>query len=82
MIISLVSFIRLKKACQERKVTLMNRLVNQYKNMLYVKTDSKIGSFAGFCHHCVTITSAHTQSYRSPLSESGINYVAKYIEKQ
>ena len=32
---------------------------------------SKVGCFAGFCHHPVTITSAHTHVYRYPLFESG-----------
>ena len=31
---------------------------------------SKVGCFAGFCHHPVTTTSAHTHAYRYPLFES------------
>ena len=32
---------------------------------------SKVGCFAGFCHHPVMTTSAHTHAYRYPLFESG-----------
>ena len=35
------------------------------------ETGSKIGCFAGFCHHPVTITNAHMHAYRYPLFKSG-----------
>ena len=33
---------------------------------------SKVGCFAGFCYHPITIMSAHTHAYRYPLFKSGI----------
>ena len=35
------------------------------------ETGSKIGCFAVFCHHPVTITNAHMHAYRYPLFKSG-----------
>ena len=32
----------------------------------------KVGCFAGFCHHHLTIMSAHTHVYPYPLVESGM----------
>ena len=40
----------------------------------YVVND-KSWCFAGFCHHHLATTSAHTHVYRYPLFESGMNYV-------
>ena len=35
------------------------------------ETGSKVGCFAGFCHHRLTAMSADTHAYRYPLVESG-----------
>ena len=35
------------------------------------ETGSKVGCFAGCCHHCLTAMSADTHAYRYPLVESG-----------
>ena len=32
----------------------------------------KVCCFAGFCHHRLTIMSAHTHAYRYPLVENGM----------
>ena len=32
----------------------------------------KVGGFAGFCHHRLATTSAHTYVYHYPLFESGM----------
>ena len=32
----------------------------------------KVGSFAGFCHHCLATTSVHIHAYHYPLLESGM----------
>ena len=42
----------------------------------FANTGLKVGCFAGFCHHHVTITSAYMHAYRYPLFESGTKIIA------
>ena len=58
----------------------MSRFANQYKNVLK-ETGSKVGYFAGFCHHPVTTTSTHTHAYHYPLFEKQIREQLLYAGK-
>ena len=45
--------------------------INYTDEYRFANMGSKVGCFAGFCHHHVTITSAYMHAYRYPLFESG-----------
>ena len=54
-------------------------------NHVINKTAPKVNRFAGFCHHRLVTTSAHTHhAYCYPLFENGIKQVCEpllYVEK-
>ena len=57
----------------------MGKFANKYKNMLQKKGARKLVVFAGFCHHPVTTTSAHTHAYHYPLFKSGTKQIREQL---
>ena len=58
----------------------MSRFPNIYKTCY--KTSSKVGCFAGFCHHRVTTMSAHTHAYFYPLFESDMSVNNRFMQER
>ena len=73
MIVLLVALTHLKKTCQQKNITPMNRIAIQLYDHVISEMEPKVDCSAGFCYHrVVTMNAYYTHTYRYPLFENGM----------